>query len=90
MTTIKKPVEFGRGIENKYGNKEYVSKCGRYLITRREYDLPCRSIGYILTRTVDGSQIGKHEWDHLSEAKLWACEDAQPGYVEQIDTVGSI
>jgi hypothetical protein len=63
-------VTWDRGIENRYGNREYRSKCGRFLIERREYDMPIRSIGYYLF--VDGKKQ-RTQWDKLAEAK----EEAQ-------------
>lgn len=77
---ITAPVKFGHGVENRYGDIHYFSKCGQYRIERREYDLLIRSVGYRLFK--GEVAVMKHDSDSLAEAKEWACEDVQPGYID--------
>lgn len=83
---MKKPVKFGRGVENKYGHMEYTSKCGNYRIEALTFTLPTTSVGYKVSKKTDGQWVQvrpgriSHVADTLAEAKLWACFEVDPNY----------
>lgn len=89
---MKKPVEFGRGVETGYEEKTYTSKCGNFKIVSHKFNLPVASVGYKVSKMVNGEwvrvgPVGKYSdslWgktaDSLSEAKLWACFEIDPNY----------
>jgi len=61
------PVRWSRPTKNRHGQTTYVSKCGRFTITKFEYILP-RSISYVL------EGFGRRrESDILADAK-WIAE----------------
>jgi hypothetical protein len=79
---MKKPVEFGRGVETGYEEKTYTSKCGNFKIVSNNFNLPVSGVGYMVVKKVNGewSQVGTTHADSLSEAKMWACWEIDPNY----------
>lgn len=84
---MKKPVEFGRGVETGYEEKTYTSKCGNFKIVSHKFTLPVTSTGYKVSKKVNGKWTridlrtlwGRTAYS-LSEAKLWACYEVDPNY----------
>jgi hypothetical protein len=58
-------VQWNRPERDRYDLLVYRSKCGRFTITKRSYNLPTRSVGYALT--VDG--VRRAQEDSLQAAK---------------------
>jgi hypothetical protein len=86
MTTVK----FGRGEPICVGNgwvptnrKAYHSKCGRFRIESRMYNLPTLSIGYTVYVMRDGEwkRTGRPGHDSLADAKEAANDMAERGEV---------
>ena len=63
------PVKWGMGGDARYGNRVWGSKCGRFSIVRREYDLMGSSVCYHLTDDTNGDRT---ECDLLRDAKEYA------------------
>jgi hypothetical protein len=69
-----KTIKFGRGVENRYGHKQYFSHCGLFMIEQRHYVLPYASVGYTLSvvqPAPEGLSIPRsyRETDSLADAK---------------------
>ena len=79
---MEKPVKFGRGVENKYRDMEYLSKCGGYRIESIQYTLPTTCTNYNLFKLSGGEwwKLGRYSHDTLGDAKLAACYDKNPNY----------
>ena len=63
-------VRWGRAETDKYGDKFYVSKCGRFRIEKKHYELPTVSVAYDLF----DKGVKVTEFDKLSDAKECADE----------------
>lgn len=74
MKSTDTKVTFDKGAANKYGDRVYTSKCGRFTIQRWEFNMPTRSVEYRLT---DGrtDKTYKNFWS-LADAKVQANEIA--------------
>jgi len=66
---MKRNVRWHKGVEESYQVRVYKSHCGRFLIRRRVYELPIKSVGYALE--VDGRPAPSwaRESDTLQAAK---------------------
>lgn len=69
--STKNSVAWGRPVRDRYNDLSYASKCGRFIIERREYVLPYAAVGYKLRDKTDGT-VSEH--DSLAEAKETAAE----------------
>ncbi len=63
-------VKWGRPVENRVGLLVYSSKCGRFIITRKEFSLPYTSVGYVLEGV--GVRVPRYARmnDTLTDAKV--------------------
>jgi hypothetical protein len=82
---MKKPVEFGRGVETGYEERTYTSKCGNFKIESYALENCSVKVGYSVFKKVGTEwavvrDCGDRTADSLRAAKLWACWEIDPNY----------
>lgn len=72
------PRTIGKSNMVVHGEYIYRSKCGRFEIRKRFYQLPCSSVAYVLTEVESGRRID--QCDTLADAKYVADLELDPNF----------